>query len=147
MAPQFRYHPLFSRPPPILSKASSITTEFPRMTCASVSHYPDSTAVKSSTNHHPQSNLLSTLLFLYSIVQHDVQEHLKIPSASCFTLHCGVEHTSYPLKTPMTFLLPFNCTKSRLSRYCSMGSVHLSFLSFLPSRLCRVCCFVRYLAR
>jgi hypothetical protein len=32
-------HPLSSLPPPILSRASSMTTEFPRMTCSKISFY------------------------------------------------------------------------------------------------------------
>jgi hypothetical protein len=32
-------HPLSSLPPPILSRASSMTTEFPRMTCSNIRFY------------------------------------------------------------------------------------------------------------
>lgn len=63
------------------SSASSITTEFPRMTWKCVStlaHEPskDASYFLVKTYHHAQSDLLAALLLLHGVVQDDVQVDL-----------------------------------------------------------------------
>ena len=85
----------------------------------------------SSYDYHPNSNFLPARFLFYRFVENDVEEDLQHETEisakarqnaqSMFLLMASMEaakdHTSYPLSTPMTFRLPFSCTKSRLSRY------------------------------
>ena len=63
--------------PPILSSASSMTTEFPRITWEVSVHIVRKRGYKAAgTYHHAQTNLLATLLLFHRLVEDNVQEDL-----------------------------------------------------------------------
>lgn len=79
----------------------------------------------SSDDNHPKSLLLTICFLFYRIIQHDVQEDLLL---LVFLSNVWSQLTSYPLNTPRTFLLPFNCTNNLFSMYCT-GQSHAHLIA------------------
>jgi len=99
-------HPLPPRSsPPILSSASIMTTEFPRIT-------------------HMPSRTFSLLGFCSVASSRTMLRKTFFPRVVSRLLRGGTvgrareRHTSYPLSVPMTLREPLSWTSTRLSRYC-----------------------------
>lgn len=68
---------LFRSSPPIRSSASSMTTEFPRITWKESAHTSQLKGLQAArTYHHAEADLLAALLFFHRLVEHNVQEYL-----------------------------------------------------------------------